>query len=116
MKKIEDYLHLYLGCEAYWQEDGIKSTYPKAIDYDMLKNADWIKPLLRPLSDITEEELDDCTILSADMMNIISDPFSKERMIVEFECNARVNKYLLSKGFDLFGLIEDGLAIDKTKN
>jgi hypothetical protein len=27
----------------------------------------------------------------------------------------RIYAYLLSKGFDLFGLIEAGLAIDKTK-
>ena len=121
MKDIKDYLHLYLGCEVYVERyDKIGTLVMVSSESRMgwvrLRNPDiseWqeIKPILRPLSDMTEEEKDD---------------FADHGY--EFEDNGElpvniwkgVNMsghvlWLLSKGFDLFGLIEAGLAIDKTK-
>ena len=62
---------------------------------------DW-KLILRPLSDMTEEEKNEYLLIGTDSST-------------RFEHNARRTQYLLSKGFDLFGLIDAGLAIDKTK-
>lgn len=103
-KNTKDYLHLYLGCEAYWQEEGYKSTYSRPIDFDMLRDADWIKPILRPLSSMTEEEGNELEMMG------------HNAVVNKFEINqfhAARTRYLLSKGFDLFGLIEAGLAIEK---
>jgi hypothetical protein len=33
----------------------------------------------------------------------------------KWEIDGEYHKWMLSKGFDMFGLIEAGLAIDKTK-
>lgn len=64
-----------------------------------------IKPILRPLSDMTEEE-------EAEYLQIV---FSHEHSntMRNLSKDAEGVKYLLSKGFDLFGLIEEGLAIGK---
>ena len=56
-KNIKDYLHLLIGCD--WHQDG---GYPIKLTgelFDYIKNSDrsdFGKPILRPLSDMTEEE------------------------------------------------------------
>lgn len=129
MKKIEDYLHLYLGCVAIIEKS----------DYFMVHNWSYhngdkiviggrliehlgninmghisIKPILRPLSDMSEEEMKECGCLTYD--------FSDEEDLMKWEwqdfktlLSVEQFLWLLSKHFDLFGLIEAGLAIDKTK-
>lgn len=128
-KELKDYLHLYLGCECE-TKDGImelssielNDRFPvwfrrkwdnKSLSYKPHRNAQiltkdnhvgrgfrysQVKPILRPLSDMTDEEkeviwwrLDDHMLFSP-----------------------RDFQYLLSHRFDLFGLIESGLSIDKT--
>jgi hypothetical protein len=83
------------------------------------------KLLLRPLSDIAEEEAKELFFL----LNPEQDPFEGWKYMEEIEAyNERYTsnlshwvgaplawQYLLSKGFDLFGYIEQGKAIDKTK-
>lgn len=66
-------------------------------------NALSLKLILRPLSDMTEEEMIEVDV---DVPNILSE-YEKLR--------PTAFSFLLSKGFDLFGLIDAGLAIDKTK-
>jgi hypothetical protein len=73
-----------------------------------------VKPILRPLSSLTEEEAQeigrigdwrfpfDCLDLECSLMDIVKE-------------YALVWRYLLSIGIDIFGWIESGLAIDKTK-
>lgn len=128
MKSINDYLHLYIGCELFgiyycdeserrgiltgvtnggteceiqfYLEDGINVS----------EEPDWqesnkVKLILRPLNSMTEEE--DTEVL--ELNNWVQ--FDYDRKFNTPECF----KYLLSKGFDLFGLIESGLAIEKTK-
>lgn len=67
---------------------------------------------LRPLSNMKEEEgrkcFDDWDSDSPNAKDAISHGFEPN------ELNPEQFRYLLSRGFDLFGLIEDGLAIDKT--
>lgn len=62
------------------------------------------KPILRPLSDMTEEEEMEVQYL-VDIQG-----FGYDALI-----GAKITQYLLSRHFDLFGWIEAGLAIDKTK-
>lgn len=199
-RNIQDYLHFYLGCEVqiaqrrmstdgmidntrvglfqgYWDNERRHAriqfrTGPEG-HVDLL----FLKPILRPLSDMTEEEWKKCFELSRGMVDqYISDKIQKmahnEILVTlgykqfhfgyhygDMDNDVRIghglcfylksslirdemsvsdkglegNKshfhdvseervynidhifiYLLSKGFDLFGLIESGLAIDKT--
>ena len=74
----------------YSEDDGIQDSLD--LSYKQKKGKE-PKLILRPLSDMTKEEKDQAFVLS------------KADEIV----------YLLKCGFDLFGLIESGQAIDKTK-
>lgn len=79
---------------------------------------DNIKPFLRPLSSMTEEEaayIDDEFSFGHVMSNLSNS--LKEGSLYQMRVSEtfEITRYLLSKGFDLFGLIEAGLAIDSTK-
>lgn len=158
-KNIKDYLHLYLGCEVGIKDGGIlygneKMTEINTYGYVHLYERDgyWpidqIKPILRPLSDMSEEERKELwkyifkrefnengiivfrkdRTTSTEPRYVMSSGL--ERLGIEmngtiwadsdlspFKHNQHeVTLWLLSKRFDLFGLIESGLAIDKTKN
>lgn len=63
-----------------------------------------VKPILRPLSDMTEEESNEVQC-AVDKNGIGFYPTE----------HAEIVRYLLSLQFDLFGWIDAGLAIDKTK-
>lgn len=183
MKDIKDYLHLYIGCEVQYPDidgstviakltgmtngDGIETTYLETQrgedmvgDYLAWKengnhhsNAFNLKLLLRPLSDMTEEEaieIGELVIGKYDSVKFRVDKnlstsgefrywkvhkehrgYGKSLTIDEngevdvydrhddgshtiYIKQHFVTKYLLSKGFDLFNLINDGLALDKT--
>lgn len=139
-KKIEDYLHLYLGCEI--MDFSLDKTSPKRFTLDV-NNIGYplkagmningiIKPLLRPLSDMTEEEAIELAALSEwpphfrdvkTARNKFNDIIVTWEGMVEggetfnatgelFYCSEQF-QWLLEKGFDLFELILNGLAIAK---
>jgi hypothetical protein len=124
-KIAEDYFHLYLGCEVIfgfperrkkgqligkvepfgWQV----FDYSNAIVPNHNVRPDLIMPILRPLSDMTEEE-----------KKLLKWEHSSPRLLAWFKednvgMTAKEFIYLLKQGFDLFGLIEEGLALDRTK-
>lgn len=86
-------------CEVKFDEDSLP------IDFDV----DEIKLLLIPLKDMNDDDMKFIEIED------------REFMLKNFEIGNVLNftaeqfRYLLNRGFDLFGLIEAGLAIDKTK-
>jgi hypothetical protein len=148
---IKDYLHLYFGCECELTRD--EYTFPHGVPlspYELsqyLKGTISVKPMLRPLSDMTEEERKEIFAL------VFKREFPKSGSILFFpeittyaqaryvlwsgidrlgiEAHGRVwadcdlhhykhnqheiTRWLLARHFDLFGLIDAGLAIDKTK-
>lgn len=126
MKKLEDYLHLYLGCEM-WESGGFpweltpEQLYKKLLTGTALGNGT-LKPILRSLSDMTEEEVNHCWKI-LDWSEMITIPERRRACLNEEfldseegrECGwfsfCKLLPYLLSKHFDLFGLIESGLAI-----
>ena len=83
-------------------------------------NQDKIFPLLllRPLSDLTEDEgfelSDTMGFFTPD--NFITAIKSGSKYVMDFRLSFELTQYLLKQGFDLFNLIPEGLAIDKTKN
>jgi len=125
-KELKDYLHLYLGCDlvsvatgkvvgrmegivagnAHFRVSGIWYSGP-ITNY---------KLALRHLSDMTEEEK---RMVGFEAYQVLrKDDFGSNVIpskVVGFMWAAKQTSYLLSKHFDLFGLIEAGLAIDKTK-
>jgi hypothetical protein len=133
---IKDYLHLYISTDTklicvkepmVWDENGLKS-WLKPGDWlpvspiilhqlDLYEVFDCFKPLLRPLSDMTEEEAVNVGILPKRHWH---EDTPQEQ--IDWLCNnwnmeiysPSDLRYLLSEGFDLFGLIDAGLALDKT--
>ena len=129
-KRIEDYLHLYLGCEIigtyddqsggkgyltgvtnggheceiqFIREDGINVE-----EEPQFNEAKEVKLILRQLGDMTDEER-----AQKDRLKNMEDNYTSawEPLMNRAESI----RYLLSKHFDLFGLIPAGLAIDKTQ-
>jgi hypothetical protein len=106
-------LAIYLGaqCEVaytpggfeYYDNGGIYLISGGLIN-EYGKGAAAVKPILRPLSDMTEPEG-------------IEVQYMVDQMGVGYNAThgAQITRYLLSRHFDLFGWIEAGLAIDKTK-
>lgn len=130
-KHIENYVSLYVGCELLLQEgiginlglyypdvwskegriesNGINVYFTessvKGKVYAM--NFNQCKLSLRPLSDITEHEMSELKWDKQELEHAISQKRNPNFYNTEF-------LYLLQKGFDLFGLIEEGIAVDKT--
>jgi hypothetical protein len=144
--KLEDYLHLYLGCEIDTPHG--TATFKQ---YDLSENivsADFgimgpeyryfdiseVKPLLRPLYDMTTVEAVELVYAAegakaefkmwqsegTELYGFTwqSDHYRKGQIhntwFQEYEPEG--TRYLLSKHFDLFGLIDAGLAIPRLLN
>lgn len=147
--ELKDVLHFYIGCELY--SEGTKSPigtlygltnhgkniHIKVSGVDYYPQNVGYKPILRPLSDMTEEEAIELVKLS-EWSQYGTHPLIREyrtfrnsfgQIVVSWgeshrEKNVPVDKtvfrpqeflYLLKQGFDLFSLIESGQAINKTK-
>lgn len=148
-KKIQDYLHLYVGCLLQINQEGtlqLKSLtgleYRKDNTFTCWCNGTGYnsgsfdcKPMLRQLIDMKGEDIKAwsdnvfitvtpyCVELdskddSGEFTEIYPDGSILSRSKDDGEIRpingGLLFRILLSKGFDLFGLIESGLAIDKT--
>lgn len=141
-KKIEDYLPYHIGCECMFLNMKGVVTH-KLLASDNIGHKNLIRPLLRPLSSMTEEDCPDWlkewmpdgynVFIQRSANNYVVEIDSKASdgycltihtdgsMSCECKDNgeqygyrgAEIFKHLLSKDFDLFGLIDAGLAIDK---
>lgn len=133
-------LALYLGCEFIWNQfpdvkykmDGIyqSEVEPDKTIVSAQPNRqefyhDEIKLILRPLSSMTEEEGKEYAGLFFEDYNpeltkfynfghCISIRYYDAFLHLPDEYTPKQFLWLLSKGFDLFGLIEKGEAIDST--
>jgi hypothetical protein len=129
MKKIDQYLHLYIGCEvlAYCEQQaekckgyltGIHGEYGPEVQFIIGNHAEEepeypgaenTKLVLRRLSSMTEEE----------KIKLYGMGFTHNSRGLQIEHPKKWPtfkpvqfQYLLSIGIDLFGLIDSGLAID----
>lgn len=120
-KDISQYLHLYLGCQCLIGDSKnvhfIEMVSPmyvctgtNKISIQMWYKKSACKPVLRPLSDMTEEERTELICTDIDEYK----PLKIKLKVGDYYPESKRFIYLLSKHFDLFGLIESGLAIDKT--
>ena len=150
-KKIEDYLPYYIGQKilvvkpsfAMMHNDCIHSGEIETLTPNLLSKILYatkvqVKPILRPLSDMTDE---DANVVwealglnpdyeesmkrdgnnSATKSKYLQDYFFRKQVFgghserFDFRENIVLVYTLLKMGFDLFGLIEANLAVDKTK-
>jgi len=112
--------YLPYGLEVYhktWIQALIMDCSGATIDsISILDVAEYSKPILRPLSDLTKEiEVNGEKFVPKD---IIEELHSSEciRWILcndIYECKYHVIEKLLEWHFDIYGLIENNLAIDK---
>lgn len=126
--KFKDVANLYLGCEVLFQNEihflcgmdrpyktndktlisisvrpndkGFRSVLHSITDFSLFK------PLLLPLSAMTEEDFKECGKTGFGGVNAGNSYYQTY--------SASAFTYLLSKGYDLFQLIPSGEAIDKT--
>jgi threonine synthase len=103
--KWADVAHMYLksniDVEVSYPQ-GVASVVRKLGIYDVEGNGLHINPILRHIADLVGKELDEY----AEWLNEVNK--SNTASIPAYK-----TYYLLSKGFDLFGLIESGQAIRK---
>ena len=101
-----------------WRDAICKGYYFSDYDYEFyfedvvaVDNILHIKPYLRPLSSITEEEKEEIKPLFSKFI----DEFGKRVLVVEQNKMALYQDWLNKKMFDYRGLIGKGLAIEVTK-
>jgi hypothetical protein len=111
--RVHDYKCDYVGREfdeviGFHQWDKSGSLWSVLTCGGAKPNVEKVSPILRPLSDITRKELE----LEGFESHI--DYLTYENKGSDWTLKAPFNmvQYLLSKHFDIFGLIEKGLAID----
>ena len=138
---LADVLHLYKGCEVQIDSDNFMTEsvrnlittkflyltdrgFAECKGYCVQINE--LKPILRPLSDITVGELAESfkSIHPHNWQDYPETQFAPlAQAAIFFPKSLRplgyytphLTSFLLAHGFDLFGLIESGQAIDKTK-
>lgn len=130
MKEIKDYLPFYLGCQVGYASHHEPQDATYTLTAENLKEAMDFNdpPHLRPLSDMTEEEaielakihkydIPEDNGVREELINIYSDDgelhLGKPYLPISMYKDGLL--WLLKQGFDLFGLIESGLAISKTQ-
>lgn len=142
MKLTPEILAMYLGCNLFFES---RVGNPKAKESKLLgvsidragthltllpkghasSNTIWystsdfynFKPILRRLVSMTEEEMKQVWVLEYDCP---FDPMESELDDITWNFDSeswsvKAFQWLLSKGFDLFGLIDAGLAIENEK-
>lgn len=131
--KLRDYIHLYPGCKVEVFEEDTQGNYTDTIiglcpgeSINLARAGDWyfeenndfgIKLLLRPLSGITEKESEECWVFAKMGGGIVNHKSAIQGHFFR-DCNIRqmsaMIDWLRNNEFDTDGLIEAGLAIDKT--
>jgi hypothetical protein len=119
MKELKDFIHLYLGAKVrytYYDYEENTWTVWEQLTTNVLNKitTDWsikdIQIQLRKLSDMTDEELKS---LRSERGNLKGVERADMNYIIRLTTWSPEDvRYLLSRHFDLFGLIESGLAID----
>lgn len=92
------------------QKCEVMLTNGHLVDYRI----DEIKPILRPISSMTNEELEHKnTLCFVNTLDGARTGFNKPVAVIHDSPKSFM--WMLSKGFDLFELIDSGLAIDSTQ-
>jgi len=133
--ELKDVINFYLGCEMISKKGTIWILAPSNFPNNW-KDSYFLtsKPLLRPLSDMTEEEAVEVTkpiviygYTEGRSYEAYRNSFGKivvswgishlEKYVPQSELHFTTEQfiYLIKQGFDIFGLIDSSQAVDKTK-
>lgn len=128
-KDIRDFLVLYLPFEFTWIGDAVPFKKGETGTMDLINLQYWDenkKPLLRPLADIKEEEMQELWGIIGgtphlyefgkdDLLKGLNDGDWEESGIqMDYYTMSCLINYLRKIGIDCDDLIESGVAIDKT--
>jgi hypothetical protein len=133
--KLEDYIHYYIGCNMMYSSHHEPQTETYKLTYDTIQGAiEFLdRPILRKIEDITDEEIRE--LINYEKWESIYDGVkytkTKSGIDIDYVIDAgdgggysqshHVSFILLTpqqvvfftkKGFDMFNLINAGLAID----
>ena len=131
--QLKDYAHLYFGCDIYLTSNlegnpvyekltirNLQHIHEMAEeDLQDYPEEKLTKLILRPLSDMTHEEFNEIfgsnfgDKYSLAKIDQISESLNGLFFYLSQYANHNTIPQLLSMGFDLFGLIEGGIALDK---
>lgn len=118
MRQTVDYLPYYFGSLVLFPEKKFGTLLTPELYVSILRQNMKCKLLLRPWSTLDAEEL--LTAGISDQGSFWNRKKGKGKLTLEFETShpgclyPDEYHYLCTLGIDLFGLIVDGLAIDKT--
>jgi hypothetical protein len=123
--ELKDVLHFYLGCDVM-HKDGTTATMISVDRFnagfihhetqmygEQSKDSLEITPILRSFSSITEEEKE---AYETYYMSLEYEREEDNHAICDAEISAQTTRWLISRGFDMFNLIENGLAIEATQS
>ena len=136
-RNIKDFIHLYFGCRCQFEDIRNEDTTDVGVlievgkDFAVIKDGKGIenevmlfevKPILRPLSSMSDDEKWDLLsfigydlICDIDVIDIsFINPQAKDDDRFAPEVYYKATLWFLKHHFDLYGLIEAGLAIDAT--
>ena len=123
-KKIENYIHLYLGCKVKATTMGLIHTFNTYNNDNTVKHFKdgSFKLVLRPLSDLTEEEFNKLSketgfkgIHPMDS-NGVDDFVNRSIAKNDWKVVVEASNWLRRNGFDLDCLIENEFALNETSD
>lgn len=135
VKSLHNYLHLYLGqkcrCKYPYSSDAEKIVTITPVNlHELLNEVEYCYPVLRSVDSLTAPEFEEFKIvLGYPNKNATLTTVNKEYIEYTYTKSKQYNglkshilftkispeavRFLLAKGFDIFGLIDAGIAIDK---
>ena len=111
--RLSEYAHHYYGCEI-WVDSSHSPSHKTHLHGAYLGDLTGVTLMLRPLSSITGDEAVECYKFIHKLAPIDSKRDTKiyiEAALADDQ-SAEVWRWAIAKRFDVFGLIEMGLAID----
>ncbi len=110
--ELKDVEHLYLGSDCLVKFPSLEKAVKRKITPALIGVPsvviEWWKPILRPL-------LDNSHVTKEEYKYIWEELNTTAPVIhINMKMEPKLFVYLLKQGFDIFGLIESGQAIDKT--
>lgn len=106
-KKLSDYLHYYLGCKVMYPGMANPKTLTGRWLQSLLEKTVSVKPILRRLEDMTKQEEEELEIIKGARV------VYRSHLPIEIKFDTPDTfHWMLKRHFDLFGLVDAGLAID----
>lgn len=99
--------------EVFGILQGISGVQFKSAVMDFVNVKDYFAPVLKPISKLKREELLSYGFTNPTIAQILGDNEGAGIIDIIHNCKYGLVQYLLSQHYDIFGLIEAGLAVEK---